>query len=71
MGSLRTFCSDSGETAAFAVREYFRPLVAAIRFLKSVIVPSHAVESDAQDTGSVDEVKAISQDKQKSQAKHV
>jgi hypothetical protein len=45
MNNPKPFLSQTAETAAFAFREYFRPLVAPFHFLKSIRTPSKRPEA--------------------------
>ncbi len=48
MASAKPFLIQTVKTASFALREYFRPLVLAGRFLKSGLIPTVPADSDAK-----------------------
>jgi hypothetical protein len=57
MADAKPFLSQTAQTAAFAFREYFRPLVVAASFLKSRLVPAKPAESAAEDQSSLEVAK--------------
>src|ERR1700719_535724 len=59
MTNSKLFLSQTAETASFAFREYFRPLVAVVRFLKSSFSPSKSAESTPEDKISLEQAQAL------------
>ena len=53
MTNSRAFLSQTAETASFAFREYFRPLVGAARFLLSKLTPAKQAESISEDARAI------------------
>jgi hypothetical protein len=59
MASSKSFLSETADTASFAFREYFRPLVAVTRFLKSRTVHSEPAEPAVEERASLQEAQAL------------
>jgi hypothetical protein len=50
MFDSRLFLRQTAETASFALREYFRPVVAVVRFVKASLAPPNRADP-AHDDG--------------------
>jgi hypothetical protein len=59
MVTSKGFLSQTAETASFAFWEYFRPLIAVARYLKSSMAPSKVAESTPEDQASLDDAQAL------------
>ena len=59
MSNTKRLLTQTAETASFAFREYFRPLVAVARFLKSSLAPSELAKSTPKDQTSLEESQAL------------
>lgn len=59
MSEVKPFLSQTAQTASFAFREYFRPLLAAARFWKSRQVSNESADFAADDRLSLEAAKAI------------
>ena len=59
MVDAKLFLSQTAQTASFALREYFRPLVVSGRFVKSWLVLAEPAESAAEDPIGLEVAKAV------------
>ena len=66
MFNSKRFFRETAETASFAVREYFRPLVVVFRFLKSPFASSGVAEATPDEQAGLEEARALDTEKKSS-----
>jgi hypothetical protein len=54
MADAKPFLSQTAQTASFAFRQYFRPLVVLVRFLTSRLAPAEPAEPTAKNPASLE-----------------
>jgi hypothetical protein len=59
MVNSKPFLDQTAETASFAFREYFRPLIEAVRFLKATFGPPAPPTSAPEPQTTLDDSKAV------------
>src|SRR5712691_4690146 len=59
MANSNQFLTETADTASFAFRAYFRPVVAAARILRSTIAPHQPVVDSVGDRVSLEDARAI------------